>query len=205
MEIPKKLTVLFSDNNGYSMRVKLETCAFISGTQNSVIKWMVLYPYGNVDMEDIKSYVTLFFLACRYNPNTELIRWLIITRETDLNFVNSNNENVVEYLAKSSFNSQKISSRIKLLLKYHKYNLDKITKKGETLFNLLCYSGYSNIIEYVLLNGYKLEKESIIYLIKKIEEMQCGKNTDYWSIEKVNEYYFYDSLEGVLELLKSKL
>ena len=77
MEIPLKITVLFSDANADTIKIKLDTSPFISGSINSVVNWMVSNPFGNVDMQDIKSGATLFFLACRYNQNNDLIKWLI--------------------------------------------------------------------------------------------------------------------------------
>ena len=97
MVIPTHIYTIFSDTNGDTLKVKLETKPFISGSIDSVIDWMVSNPIGNVDMEDIKSQETLFFLACKHNPNNELIKWLVESGETQLDFVNSQNENVFEY------------------------------------------------------------------------------------------------------------
>jgi hypothetical protein len=205
MEIPPRIIVLFSDANGDSKKIKLDTKPFISGTIDSVINWMVLNPFGNIDMEDIKSGVTLFFLACRYNRNNDLIKWLIKTKETNLDFINSNSENVVEYLATSAFNSPKISSRIKLLLKLHPFNLDKKNKYGDTIFNILCYYGYIDIINYVLFNGYKLDNEKIIFLIERINQIITSKCNNYKYTNNFNNDYLHDSLQNILELLKSKL
>ena len=125
MEIPSHIKVLFKDSNGDSVRIKLDTKPFISGSVDSVVNWMVTNPIGNVDMPDIKTGITLFFLACRYNPNDELITWLIETDETKLSFANSKGDTVLEYLVKLDFNCSAISSRIKLLMKYYPFDLDK--------------------------------------------------------------------------------
>jgi hypothetical protein len=204
MNIPSQINVLFKDTNGNSTEIKLDTKPFISGSVESVINWMVSNPIGNVDMEDITSNVTLFFLACRYNHCDNLITWLIESEETQLNFTNSEGENVLDYLAKSEFNSPEISSRIKLLMKYYSFDLEKKNKYGDSLFDILCYSGYTDVIQYILSNGYEPCKEKQIKLLKKINEIITEECDDYWSTYEINEEHFSCSLETILNILKIK-
>lgn len=205
MEIPSYINILFTDVNGDCIRVKLDTKPFISGSINSVINWMVSNPIGNVDIPDIKSGITLFFLACRYNPNDELITWLIESNETQLDFINPEGDNVIEYLVKSDFNSPEISSRIKLLMKYHSFDLDKKNKHGDSLFDILCYSGYVDIVQYILSNGYELGQEKQTKLLTLINEIITGECDDYWSSYEINEEHFIKSLKSLLNLLELKL
>ena len=204
MEIPKYINALFSDSNGDTIKVKLSTQPFVSGSIDTVVNWMVSNPIGNVDMPDIKSGLTLFFLACRYNPNDDLIIWLIETGETNLGFVNSNGDSVLEYLAKSVFNSPQISSRIKLLLKYHSFEFDRKNKFGDTLFEIFCYSGYLDVIQQICSNGYCPDKENIDYLIKKINSIITEECDDYWSLDEVDEEFLLNSLDKVNVFLESQ-
>lgn len=207
MEIPTHIHTIFSDSNGDSIKVKLETKPFISGSIDSVINWMVSNPIGNVDMTDIKSHDTLFFLACKYNPNDQLITWLVETGETKLNFVNSQGDNVIEYLAKSAFNSPEISSRIKLLLKlgFEQFDLSKPNKHSDSLFDIFGYSGYIDVIEYVFSMGYEPSQEKLTRLIIQINEIITGECDDYWSSDEVDENFLLETLYRVLNLLELKL
>ena len=207
MVIPTYIHTFFSDSNGDSVKLKLETKPFISGSIDSVVNWMVSNPIGNVDMSDIKSHQTLFFLACKHNPDDELIKWLVQTGETNLNFVNSQGENVIEYLAKSAFNSPQISSRIILLLKlgWDKFDMNKPNKYSDSLFDIFCYSGYLDVINYVLSNGYEPSQEKLSRLIKQINEIITGECDDYWSSDEVDENILLETLKKVLNLLESKV
>ena len=204
MVIPTHITALFTDSNEDSIKVKLETKPFISGFINSVINWMVSNPIGNVDMEDIKSHETFFFLACKYNPNNELIIWLVETGETQLYFVNSKDENVFEYLAKSAFNSPQISSRLILLIKlgFNKNNFDKNNKFGDSLFDILCYSGYIDVIKYIFSLGYKPSQEKMNQITKKINKIITGECDEYWSSDEIDEELLIGSLEKILNLFQ---
>ena len=204
MEIPNQIDVLFKDLNGNSSQIKLDTKPFIFGSVDSVVNWMVANPIGNVDMPDITQWagVTLFFLACRYNPNNELIIWLIESGETKLQFTNSEGDTVLEYLAKSEFNSPEISARIKLLMSYHLFDLDRQNKFNDSLFDILCYSGYVDIVQGILSNGYELGQEKQIELLEKINDIITGECDDYWSTYEVDEDHFSRSLESIKKLLE---
>jgi len=207
MEIPNQIDVLFKDLNGNSSQIKLDTKPFIFGSVDSVVNWMVANPIGNVDMPDITQWagVTLFFLACRYNPNNELIIWLIESGETKLQFTNSEGDTVLEYLAKSEFNSPEISTRIKLLMSYHLFDLDRQNKYNDSLFDILCYSGYVDIVHGILSNGYELGQEKQIELLEKINDIITGECDDYWSTYEVDQDHFFTSLESIKQLLKNCL
>jgi ankyrin repeat protein len=202
MEIPNQIDVIIKDVNQDCIQLKLDTEPFISGSIKSVVNWMVLNPLGNVDISDIQSGITLFFLACRYNPNNELIIWLIESGETKLNFTNSEGDTVLEYLAKSEFNSPEISSRIKLLMNYHLFDLDRQNKYNDSLFDILCYSGYVDIVQCILSNGYEPGQEKQTKLIEKLNDIITGECDDYWSTYEVNEDHFSRSLEGIINLLE---
>ena len=204
MEIPNQIDVLLKDVNNDCIKLKLDTEPFISGSIKQVVNWMVLNPLGNVDMPDIQSGITLFFLACRYNPNNELIIWLIESCETKLSFTNSDGDTVLEYLAKSEFNSPKISARIKLLMSYHLFDLDRQNKYNDSLFDILCYSGYIDIVKYILSNGYEPGQEKQTKLINQVNEIITGECDDYWSTYEIDEDHFYRSLEGIMKLLELK-
>jgi hypothetical protein len=204
MVIPTYINAIFKDENFDCAKVKLETKPFVSGSIDSVINWMVSNPIGNVDMEDIKSHETFFFLACKHNPSDELITWLVETGETNLNFVNSQGENILEYLGKSAFNSPQISSRIKLLLNlgWEKFDLNKPNKFSDSVFDIFCYSGYTDVINYCFLKGFEPSQERIARLIQKINNIITGECDDYWSTDEVNEEFLFQTLEQVLNLLE---
>jgi hypothetical protein len=204
MAIPTYINTIFKDANADSVTIRLETKPFISGTIDSVINWMVSHQIGNVDMQDTKSHETFFFLACKYNPNDELITWLVETGETKLDFVNSQGENVLEYLAKSAFRSPHISSRIKLLLNlgWDKFDLNKPNKFDDSIFDIFCYSGYSDVINYCFSKGFEPSQEKIARLIQKINFIITGECDDYWSTDEVNEEFLFETLDQVLILLQ---
>jgi len=202
MEIPKQIDVLIKDVNQDYIQIKLDTEPFISGSIKQVVNWMVLNPLGNVDMPDIQSGITLFFLACRYNSNNELIIWLIESCETKLQFTNSDGDTVLEYLAKSEFNSPKISARIKLLMSYHLFDFDRQNKYNDSLFDILCYSGYVDIVHGILSNGYQPGQEKQTKLLEKLNGIITGECDDYWSTYEINEEHFLNSLEGIRNYLQ---
>jgi hypothetical protein len=204
MVIPTYINTFFRDANGDSIKIKLETKPFVSGSVDSVINWMVSNQIGNVDMEDIKSYETFFFLACKHNPSDELITWLVETGETKLDFVNSQGENVLEYLGKSAFNSPQISSRIKLLLNlgWDKFDLNKQNKFSDSIFDIFCYSGYLDVINYCFSKGFEPSQERIARLIQKINNIINEDCDDYWSTDEVNEEFLFQTLGQVLNLLQ---
>ena len=76
------------------------------------------------------------------------------------------------------------------------------------MFDTLCYSGYVNIVQYILSNGYEPGHEKITKLIKQVNEIITGECDDYCSnyeVNEVNEEHLIWSLEGILNLLKLKL
>ncbi len=202
MEIPQFIHTTFTDANADSVRLKLPTLPFVSGSIDSVVNWMVANPLGNVDMEDKKTGATLFFLACKHNPSDKLIVWLIETGETKLDFVNSQGENVVEYLGKSAFNSPQIFSRIKLLLKYHSFDLDRKNKFQDSLFDIFAYSGYAGLIELVCAGGYVPNIDRVNRLIKQINDIITGQCDDYWSSDEVDSNFLLESLDKVIVVLQ---
>ncbi len=204
MVIPTYINTFFRDANADSVKIKLETKPFVSGSIDSVVNWMVSNPIGNVDMEDNKSHETLFFLACRYNSSDELITWLVETGETNLNFVNSQGENVLEYLGKSAFNSPQISSRIKLLLSlgWDKFDLNKPNNFSDSIFDIFCYSGYLDVINYCFSKGFEPSQEKLTQLIQKINNIITEDCDDYWSTDEVDEEFLFQTLGQVLNLLE---
>ena len=79
---------------------------------------------------------------------------------------------------------------------------DKKNKHKDSLFDILCYSGYVDIVQYILSNGYELGQEKQTKLLKQINEIITGECDDYWSSYEINEDYFSRSLEGILNLLE---
>lgn len=206
MVIPSYINAIFTDSNADSVKVKLVTKPFISGTIDDVINWMVLNQIATVDMEDIKTGITPFFLACQHNPNDDLFKWLIQTHETDLKFKNKKNINVIEYLLRSEFNSPVISNRIKYILHNQKFDYTEKNNLGDTLFDLLCYSGYLDIVNMLVTNGsLYLSPDKIKVIITRINSMITGEYIDYWSIPNVNEQYFYKSLDNIVQYLTDVL
>lgn len=204
-QIPKIINTIFTDFNCDSVKLKLNTEPFINGSINDVTNWMVKNPLGNVDMKDVKTGITLFFLTCRYNKNDDLIIWLIENKETNLNFTNSNGENILEYLSKCEFNSPLISSRIILILKYHSFDTTIKNQFGDTIFDILCYSGYTDVIKYLFDNGLKIDPENIKNKINKLNEIIKGECDDYWTSDEINNDFLSSTLENVIKYLELTL
>lgn len=203
MQKPAHINTLFKDFNGDSVKIKLKTAPFISGSVDDIVNWMISNPIGNIDMEDLTTGITLFFLACRYNPNDEVITWLIETGETKLDFINSKKENIIEYLAKTEFNSPRISSRIILLLKYILFDVNYKNYFGDTFLDIFCYSGYVDVIDHVVKKEIKFSPDKISELIVKVNQIITGECDDYWTTDDVNEQYFFKSLENVIKYLET--
>lgn len=206
MVIPLNINALFSDSNGDSIRVKIDTKPFIYGDIDDIINWMVLNQIATVDMEDIKTGITPFFLACQYNPNDDLIKWLIQTHETNLSFKNNKKLNVIEYLIRSKFNSQIISNRIKYILDFQKFDYNEKNDLDDTLFEQLCYSGYLDIVNILVTNGsIYLSPDKIEMIIRQISKIITGECTDYWPTSSVDEHHFNKSLDNIIQYLTSIL
>ena len=202
MVIPSNINALFSDSNGDSVKVKINTKPFITGSIDDIVNWMVANQIATVDMEDTKTGVTPFFLACRHNPNDDLFKWLIQTQETNLSFKNKKNLNVIEYLIRSEFNSPTLSHRIKYILNNKKFDYMAKNNLGDTLFDQFCYSGYLDIVSILVTHGaIYLSPDKIEIIIKKINKIIAGECTDYYPIENVNEQHFIKSLENIVQYL----
>lgn len=120
MVISSIINALFVDSNGDSIKVKIKTDPFINGSISDIINWMVANPLATIDMEDIKTGITPFFLACEHNKNDDLIEWFIDTNETDLNFINAHGLNIIDYLRKSKVKTPLIANRIKYIIQKNK-------------------------------------------------------------------------------------
>ena len=116
MSISSIINALFVDSNGDSIKIKIKTDPFINGSISDIINWMVANPLATIDMEDIKSGITPFFLACEHNKNDDLIKWFIDTNETDLNFKNAHGLNIIDYLLKSKVKMPFIANRIEYII-----------------------------------------------------------------------------------------
>jgi hypothetical protein len=114
MSIPTHINTIFTDSNNDNINVKISTKPFINGSIDDIIDWMVRYQFANIDMEDTKTGETPFFLACRYNTNDNLIKWLIQTDETTLTFENKYKMNVINYLKKHNCDCNRINLLLEL-------------------------------------------------------------------------------------------
>jgi hypothetical protein len=87
-------------------------------------------------------------------------------------------------------------------MNYHLFDLDRQNKYNDSLFDILCYSGYVDIVQCILSNGYEPCQEKQTKLIEKLNDIITGECDDYWSTYEVNEDHFSRSLEGIINLLE---
>ena len=90
-------------------------------------------------------------------------------------------------------------------LGWNKWDLNKPNRYSDSLFDIFCYSGYLDVIEYVGSLGYEPSQEKLTWLIKQINNIITGECDDYWSGDEVDEDFLLETLDKVLNLLESKV
>ena len=203
MSCPKNIKTYFTDQNNDSILLNINTDAFAFGTINDIINFMVKNPLANTTTENHKTGDTLFFYASEYNPNDDVIQWLINSDEYDINYRNSCGENVIEYLIKSKFNSDKIYSRIKFILDMGLFDINQKNNSNESLLEIASYCGYLQLVKFLIGNGFIYDKEMIQIIIKKLDSICVGECDDYFSLNDKNKEKYLNTLNPIIDYLKT--